>query len=126
MDESNVGLWSGVVSLQTVDRGAHLAQFADVFKGEKTGVGAFIPDEDWYRDVGERMSGATLEKYDESRLFVTVFATEADNNLSKWTLYVTKDHLKDDRLSFHVSERSYSDPVSPYRVYPAASITGLR
>ena len=100
--------------------------FADVLKGEKEGVGAFIPDEDWYRDVGERMSGATLVKYDESRLFVTVFAKEPENRLSKWTLYVTKDHLKDDRISFHVSERSYDDPISPYRVYPAESIVGLR
>lgn len=101
--------------------------FADVFSGEKTGIGAFIPDEDWYRDVGERVKASgEIEKYDESRLFVTVFATEPKDYLSKWTIYVTKDHLNNDKVTYFVSERSYDDPVSPYRVYPAASITGLR
>jgi uncharacterized protein YdcH (DUF465 family) len=103
------------------------AVFADTFKDEQQSIGAFIPDADWYRDVGEKVAASgQLEKFDESRLFVTVFVDEPKDYVSKWTIYVTKDHLKGDQITYSVAERVYDDPISPYRVYPKASITELR
>ncbi|MEM9968820.1 MAG: hypothetical protein AAF755_12075 [Pseudomonadota bacterium] len=115
---------------QGSDAGALIAAATEIFdqvvEGEKLSVGALIPPQDWTRYVGDRLSGNTLEYYNESRIYILVFSPEPEDRLSRWMVAATKDHLNNDRIGYVMVDPVEEIPVSPYRVFPKDSIPTLR